>query len=874
MRTDEIRSSYLAHFEGRGHRVISSAPLVPSDDPTILFTVAGMVPFKDALTGLETLPYKRATSCQMCIRAGGKHNDLENVGYTNRHHTFFEMLGNFSFGDYFKEGAIDWAWEYCKNILELDRDRLWFTVHPTDNEAREIWIKKVGIDPTRIIDIEENFWTMGDTGPCGPCSEIFYDQGDAVQGGPPGSTDEDGDRFIEIWNLVFPQFDKQPDGSLEPLASPGVDTGAGLERLASVMQGVHSNYETDVFSSVFKHLAELLKEQDSEKVIKNPSCRVIADHIRACAFLIADGVLPDREGRGYVLRRIIRRALRHGHKLAISEPFFHQLVKPLESSMGDAYPSLTRNLERISRSLHDEEQRFGETLRRGMEILDTAVKSAKDAKLEGDVVFQLYDTYGFPVDLTADICRERGVVLDLDRFEVLMGEQQVRARNSGQFKTAIPSNIGVQGTVKFNGYDRLVGEGQVTQLFKQEADQLIKTECLEKGDDGVVVLNETTFYGEAGGQIGDIGSIVCDSSTFAVRDVTRLNEQFLHHGSVTNGLIEIGSVVQYAVDEEFRQDVARNHSATHLLHAALKNELGSHVQQRGSLVGQKRFRFDFSHDEPMSDDARQRVEDAVNAIVLTNAPVETEILGFDEAIKKGAVALFGEKYDDDVRVLSMGSDYSMELCGGTHVSRLGEIGLFKITSESGIAAGVRRIEAVTGRAAHALFRSNEQRLNDIANQLGTTKDRLPNRIDQLLEQRTSLEQELKEARTSKTNDIVAELIAQSIQIENTAIVVHHMTDGNSKSMMTSFDDLRSRLNSHVVVLALIENERCQLVCGVSPDIHSKLGAGDVIKQLATKIDIRGGGKPQMARGGGNVDMQSLDDALSSLPGWIQERLKS
>lgn len=870
MKTAEIRSTYLEHFANRGHRVVPSAPLIPSDDPTILFTVAGMVPFKNALTGLETLPYSRATSCQRCVRAGGKHNDLENVGFTARHHTFFEMLGNFSFGDYFKEEAIEWAWAYVRDVLDLAQDCIWITVHPTDDEAMQLWTKKIGIDPSRVVKHEENFWAMGDTGPCGPCSEIFFDQGSGVAGGPPGSADEDGDRFLEIWNLVFPQFDRQPDGELTPLASPGVDTGSGLERVASVMQGVHSNYEIDIFEPIFKTLAGITKRRDLAATIAEPSSRVIADHLRAAAFLIGDGVLPDREGRGYVLRRIIRRALRHGHKLGISEPFFSSLVTPLLEGLGDAFPFMTESQKRITNALHAEEMKFGETMRRGMELLDDELKTLSSKTLSGDVAFKLYDTFGFPVDLTKDVVREQGIGVDQNRFDELMEEQRLRARTSGQFERQF-SDLALTGTVEFLGYEQLVGDATVTELLKAEESSMTSAKTLQAGEEGAVVLNRTGFYGEAGGQIGDIGLLVRDGARFRVKDVTRHNEQFVHHGQVEQGDFEIGLGVEFEVDSIHRQDVARNHSATHLMHAALKEVLGAHVQQRGSLVESSRLRFDFSHDKPVQLDERQQIEAAVNAQILANGTVQTDISSFDEALSKGAVALFGEKYGDEVRVLNMGDGYSVELCGGTHVAKLGEIGLFKITSESSIAAGIRRIEAVTGRQAYAHHLANESLLDELAASTGTKRGQLELRIKQLIEEREELRKKLDDVLTLNLQDRGKELVTQARSIGNVKLVAS-VLDGDSDSLMSTFDDVRSRLDNAVVVLAISDGAKCQVVCGVATSQTNTLKARDLIEHLGTQVDIRGGGKPEMARAGGNATPAALADALTSLSSWLEARL--
>lgn len=871
MDTAEIRSTYLAHFANRGHRVVPSAPLIPSDDPTILFTVAGMVQFKDALTGAETPSYSRATSCQRCVRAGGKHNDLENVGYTARHHTFFEMLGNFSFGDYFKEEAIEWAWEYVSDVVGLDKDRLWFTVHPSDDEARKLWVEKIGVDPSRVVTHEENFWAMGDTGPCGPCAEIFFDQGPSIDGGPPGSMNEDGDRFLEIWNLVFPQFDRQPDGELQPLAKPGVDTGLGLERLAAITQGVDSNYGIDLFRPIFATLRDALTHSQTVDPLAEPSCRVIADHVRSASFLISDGILPDRDGRGYVLRRIIRRALRHGHKLGINEPFFHTLVKPLAESMGDAYPDLLTSQERITKALLDEEVKFGETMQRGMNLLEDALKDLSGQTLSGDIIFKLYDTYGFPVDLTADVAREHGLTIDQSGFDELMSEQQKRARAAGQFQSRTTEDISVDGVVDFVGYSQLGGESDIVEVLAVQDGRLVETDVLRDQQEGAIVLDQTAFYGEAGGQIGDIGLIVREDSQFLVSNVTRSNEQFVHHGQVQSGEFSASQNVRYKVDSIHRQDIARNHSATHLLHAALRGTLGAHVQQRGSLVEAPRLRFDFSHDRPLTVEERDEIETSVNEQILTNAEVETNILPYDDAIASGAIALFGEKYADNVRVLNMGDGFSVELCGGTHVRQLGEIGLFKIVSESGIAAGIRRVEAITGRKAYERFRDNEKLLREVGDRVAASGDQLSKRVEQLMVERKELRKQLDDALSLKLRDRGGELAATAQDIGQAKLVAT-IIDGTVDTMMASFDDVRSRLTDFVVVLAVVDGSKCQVVCGVSNSLTDLVSSNDVITFLSSHAAIRGGGKPNMARAGGSATADEVEQGLDSLPEWLETKL--
>ena len=871
MDTAEIRSTYLAHFANRGHRVVPSAPLIPNDDPTILFTVAGMVQFKDALTGAETFPYTRATSCQRCVRAGGKYNDLENVGFTTRHHTFFEMLGNFSFGDYFKEEAIEWAWEYVSGVVGLDTDRLWITVHPTDDEAKKLWINKIGVEPARVVSHEENFWTMGDTGPCGPCTEIFFDQGPSIEGGPPGSKDEDGDRFLEIWNLVFPQFDRQRDGELAPLAKPGVDTGLGIERLAAITQGVASNYEIDLFKPIFSSLADTIREKQDIDVVGTPSCRVIADHIRSATFLIADGILPDRDGRGYVLRRIIRRALRHGHKLGINEPFFHTLVHPLVESMGGAYPELKTSEKRIGEALLDEEVKFGETMHRGMNLLEDELKSLSGRSLAGDIVFKLYDTYGFPVDLTADIASERGLTIDQSGFDELMRAQQERARTAGHFQSATTAGVAVSGEVDFVGYERLDGESQVVDVLAFQDEKLVVTDALRDDQEGAIVLDQTAFYGEAGGQTGDIGLIVGGNSQFLVSNVTRAGEQFVHHGHVQSGSFSCEQDVRYEVNRDHRQDVARNHSATHLLHAALKGTLGAHVQQRGSSVEAARLRFDFSHERPLTTQEREEIESTVNEQILTNADVETKILRYDDAIESGAVALFGEKYADNVRVLNMGNGFSVELCGGTHVGQLGEIGLFKIVSESGIAAGVRRVEAITGRKAYERSRETEALLKEIGTHVAASEQQLSKRVEQLVNERKDLRKQLDDALSLNLRDRGTELVEDAQDIGEAKLVAT-LVDGTAETMMASFDDVRSRLNDCVVVLAVVDEGKCQVVCGVSTSLTDLVSSNDIIAFLRTHAAIRGGGKPNMARAGGSATADEVEQGLGSLPEWLESKL--
>ncbi|MGA1372527.1 MAG: alanine--tRNA ligase, partial [Pseudomonadales bacterium] len=739
MKTAEVRSAYLDFFEGRGHRIVPSSGLVPHNDPTLLFTNAGMNQFKDALLGREDLGYRRAASSQRCVRAGGKHNDLENVGYTARHHTFFEMLGNFSFGDYFKEDTITWAWEFITGVLGLPRDRLWVTVHPTDDDARRLWEAKIGMPRDRVISLEENFWAMGDTGPCGPCTEIFYDHGPSVAGGPPGSADQDGDRYIEFWNLVFPQFDRQPDGALAPLPQPGVDTGMGLERISAIMQGVHSNYEIDLFRNLLAAVGDIAGIRGADAQLANASVRVIADHIRSTAFLIADGVMPGNEDRSYVLRRIIRRALRHGHMLQIREPFFHTLVAPLAREMGDAYPLLRERADDVSAALLREEKRFAETLSQGMELLDRTIADLSGKTIPGNVVFQLYDTFGFPTDLTADVARERGLAVDMPGFEAAMEAQRDRGRAAARFSATLGQRVHTRGKVEFRGYEELATKATVVSVFDAEGAEI---GALRAGDRGILVLDRTPFYAESGGQVGDAGSIAAAGLTFEVEDTQTSGDQFLHIGRLVSGEVHPGAVVDCQVDSERRRRTRLNHSATHLMHAALRRVLGEHVQQKGSLVSADRLRFDFSHPEPLKAAEIEHIEALVNAEIQNNSAVDTALLGYQEAVARGAMALFGEKYGDQVRVLTMGDGFSVELCGGTHASRTGDIGVFRVVSEAGVAAGVRRIEALTGPGALAWIREAEALLDQIASSVRGSRGDLSEKVGNLLEENRRLAREL------------------------------------------------------------------------------------------------------------------------------------
>lgn len=870
MRTEEIRRAYLDYFRELDHTVFPSAPLVPQNDPTILFTVAGMVQFKDQLIGVETPKVRRAASCQLCLRAGGKHNDLENVGYTARHHTLFEMLGNFSFGDYFKEEAIDWAWNFVMDVLGFDRDQIWISVHPTDDVARDLWIRKIGIKAERVVDHADNFWEMGETGPCGPNTEIFLDQGPGLEGGPPGSATEDGDRFLEFWNLVFPQFDRKPDGELVPLAAPGIDTGLGLERAAALLQGVQSIYDTDLFAHLIQATARIANIQDSAQIRQEPSLRVIADHIRSSSFLIADGILPSNEGRGYVLRRIIRRALRHGYKLGIQDTFFHSLVLPLAESMGETYSSLTDNVDRISASLRREEEKFANTLRYGMALLETDIQNLSGTVISGDTAFKLYDTYGFPLDLTEDFARERGLTIDGDGFHELMELQRSRARAASRFEAKQDSKLRFDSSVEFEGYDRLSLDSLITESFTTRDGTPESVNNLNEGEAGILVLDRTGFYGEAGGQIGDTGEISTPTATFQVSDTQRMDRQFLHFGEVTRGTLGKGDAVFTKVDSIRRQDIARNHTATHLLHAALKNVLGAHVQQRGSLVAPDRLRFDFSHDQAVTEAQIESLEDMVNEQIALNSQVMTEILPYDQAIANGAVAMFGEKYEDFVRVLNVGEGFSVELCGGTHVSYVGEIGSLKIVSETSIAAGTRRIEAITGRGAQARTQTNERTLRKLAQVFQTQTTKIPLRIQALLEEKEELQRQVRTLSQQSHADLGKELVASACEI-NGVSVVSAQVDGDVKAMMSIYDELASKLSSRVVVLCIELGGKIQLVCGVSKTLTSKLRADELVRFVGAQVGARGGGTPELARAGGGTNSSALPDALRSVETWVAER---
>ena len=868
MKTAEVRQAYLSFFEGKGHRVVPSSTLVPRDDPTLLFTNAGMNQFKDALLGREDPGYQRAVSSQRCVRAGGKHNDLENVGYTARHLTLFEMLGNFSFGDYFKEETIAWAWAFVTEELKLPKERLWITVHPTDDESRRLWRDKIGVPADRVVDHGDNFWAMGDTGPCGPCTEIFYDHGPEVAGGPPGSADEDGDRYIEVWNLVFPQFDRAADGELNPLPAPGVDTGMGLERMATVLQGVHSNFEIDLFAGLMGRAGEFAGIRDRGAILGNPSLRVIADHLRSSAFLIADGVTPGSEDRAYVLRRIIRRGLRHGYQLKIEEPFFHQLADDLAAEMGEAYPLLVEKLPEVKRALLAEEERFAETLSQGMELLERRLASQDDDCISGEVLFKLYDTYGFPTDLTADIARERGLTVDMPGFEAEMERQRARGRASARFDFALGQKVRTDSKVDFLGYEGCSGQGKVVALFDPAGEAI---ESIGEGAEGIAVLDQTPFYAESGGQVGDTGTLGNDGLRFEVSDTITAGDQHLHIGRLAQGELRVGDPVAAEVDAERRRLIRANHSATHLLHAALRRVLGDHVQQRGSLVDADRLRFDFSHGQPVSDAETDAIERLVNDQIQANSEVATRRMSYPEAIANGAVALFGEKYGDQVRVLAMGGDYSVELCGGTHVARTGDIGLCKVTSESGIAAGVRRIEAVTGNAALARMADAERRLSELAEALKTVPADLHGRLLAVLDENQALKKELRAASDRLARDEGSGLAEGAADI-NGIKVVAAQAPGDAKAMMKTLDLLKSQLDRYVIVLGQAHGSKVSLVAAVSPNLTDVMQAPEVVNAVGAQVGARGGGRPELARAGGGEKVDQLVGALAGVADWVRERV--
>jgi alanyl-tRNA synthetase len=868
--SNELRAAFLDYFIRQGHRVLPSGPLVPGNDPTLLFTNAGMVQFKDVFLGREPAPHPRVVTSQRCVRAGGKHNDLENVGYTARHHTFFEMLGNFSFGDYFKREAIRYAWEFLTDTLKIPAARLWVTVYQDDKEAEDIWLKELKVNPKRFSRCgkEDNFWTMGDTGPCGPCSEIFYDHGANIPGGPPGSKDADGERYVEIWNLVFTQYDHTADGVLHPIPHPSVDTGMGLERLAAVVQGVHSNYDIDLF----KHLITAVRKMAGKDADKN-SMQVIADHIRSCAFLITDGVTPSNEGRGYVLRRIIRRALRHGHKLGLKAPFFYTLMPVLERDMGASYPELSQASERVARVLKDEEERFDETLDQGMKHLEQALGRLKGKEIPGRDVFVLYDTYGFPVDLTADFARERGLTIDHAGFEREMQAQRERARAASRFsmagaEAAIPADLLVclAPGFQFMGYETLNDRAVIRALFAAGR----PVEKLTAGATGVVVLDRTPFYAEAGGQVGDVGSLRTADAIFEVADTRKQSGVHLHIGTLKLGQLKVGDQVEAQVDDQHRQPTRLNHSATHLLHAALRQVLGDHVTQKGSLVAPDRLRFDFSHSEPVNTEQCREIERLVNAEIRANREVQTRVMPIQKAMESGAMALFGEKYDDDVRVLSMGK-FSVELCGGTHVTRTGDIGLFKIIAESGVAAGVRRIEALTGEAALNWVTETEMRLKTVADQLKANRDNIAERIEQLLERSRQQDKDMQALKGKLASGTGTDLGAQAVAVGGAKVLAALLDNADAATLRDTVDQLKNKLGSAAVVLAAVEDGKVRLIAGVTKDLTGKVPAGELVNQVAQQVGGKGGGRHDMAQAGG-TDPANLEAALRSVVPWVKSRL--
>ncbi len=871
MKSSDIRSSFLEYFKSKGHAIVASSPLVPGNDPTLLFTNSGMVQFKDVFLGKDKRAYSRATTSQRCVRAGGKHNDLENVGYTARHHTFFEMLGNFSFGDYFKKDAIRFAWELLTEVYKLPAERLWTTVYQTDDEAYDLWTREIGIPKERCIRIgdkpggqkyqSDNFWQMADTGPCGPCSEIFYDHGEGIPGGPPGSPDADGDRYIEIWNLVFMQFNRDEQGVMHPLPKPSVDTGMGLERIAAVLQGKHSNYEIDLFQDLIRAAAR----ETGAKDLKSPSLNVIADHIRACSFLIVDGVIPGNEGRGYVLRRIVRRAIRHGYKLGQQQPFFYRLVEDLDRAMGAAYPELTAAKTRVAQVLRQEEERFAETLHHGMQVLEGAL-AGEGPMLDGETVFRLYDTFGFPVDLTADICRERGIQLDIAGFEAAMSQQRERARAASRFAMSAGLDY-AGGKTEFRGYDTLSLKGTVIALYREGA----QVGELNAGESGVVVLDKTPFYAESGGQVGDRGEMVGPAGTFRVADTQKIQaEVFGHHGEQLTGRLKVGDEASAQVDVVARRRAMWNHSATHLMHAALRRVLGAHVQQKGSLVDAQHTRFDFSHAQPMTPEEIRKVEARVNDAIRRNLEVSARIMRFDDAIKAGALAFFGDKYGDEVRVLAMG-DVSTELCGGTHVARTGDIGFFKIVSESGVAAGIRRVEAVTGEGALDYVQQMEGSLRFVEVFLQTSRDKLEERLEAGRERERTLERELARLKSKLAASQGEDLAGQAIAVRGVNVLAAALENADAKSLRETLDKLKDRLKSAAIVLGSVSDGKVSLVAGVTSDLTAKVKAGELVNFVAQQVGGKGGGRPDMAQAGG-TEPAKLPRALESVQGWVEQRL--
>lgn len=865
--SNDIRQSFLDFFKSKNHEVVSSSSLVPANDPTLLFTNAGMVQFKDVFLGREKRDYKRATSSQRCVRAGGKHNDLENVGYTARHHTFFEMLGNFSFGDYFKREAIAYAWEYLTEELKIPESKLWITVYEDDDEAADIWLKEIGVSPDRFSRCgkADNFWSMGDTGPCGPCSEIFYDHGEDIAGGPPGSDEAELDRYIEIWNLVFTQYDRDASGKLKPIPHPSVDTGMGLERITAVMQDVHNNYEIELFEKIIHAIKDLAGKKDLDVI----SSQVIADHIRSCSFLITDGVIPSNEGRGYVLRRIIRRAIRHGNKLGFNEPFFYKLVDVLEQVMGNAYPELAQSRSNIERVLIAEEERFAETLEQGLKVLDDVISKMESDVIQGEDVFRLYDTYGFPVDLTADIARERNLKVDMDGFNKAMAEQRKRARAASKFDVGVSVDTGDNLVSEFTGYERLKQKTTIIALYQDGRN--VKT--LKQGDVGGVILLETPFYAQSGGQVGDKGELFTDDVFFEIEDTKKQGQSHIHLGVLRTGALKVGDVVRASVDQKRRIDIMRNHSATHLLHTALRNLLGDHVLQKGSLVADDRLRFDFSHNEPLTKQQIQEIERLVNSQILKNEETEVEVMSLDKAKASGAMSLFGEKYDDTVRVLNIGGDFSCELCGGTHVERAGDIGFFKIVSESGTASGVRRIEAVTGVGALNWIENAEVKLQRIAEILKTDIESVDSKLSIQIDKTRKLEKELEQLKGKMASSAGSDMASDAETIEGIKIIAKSLEGIDPKTLRDTVDQLKNKLGTAAVILATVNDSKVSLVAGVTQDVTDRIKAGDLVNHVAQQVGGKGGGRPDMAQAGGN-DPSGLEDALKNVPDWIRSQISS
>ena len=865
MKTEVIREAFLSYFESKGHTRVDSSSLVPENDPTLLFTNAGMNQFKDTFLGTEPRDYVRATSSQRCVRAGGKHNDLENVGYTARHHTFFEMLGNFSFGDYFKREAIQFAWEFLTQVLGLPEERLWVTVHVSDDEAADIWIKEMGVSPDRFSRLDEdNFWQMGDTGPCGPSSEIFYDHGADVPGGPPGSEGDDLDRYIEIWNLVFMQFNRDSSGEMHPLPKPSVDTGMGLERIAAVLQGVHTNYEIDLFQNLIKAAAEAVGVENLE----DKSLRVIADHIRSCGFLIADGVVPSNEGRGYVLRRIIRRAVRHGNKLGATGPFFYRLVAALVAEMGDAYPELRAKQDQVAKTLEREEQQFAQTLDKGMQILEEALEAISGTQIPGDVVFKLYDTYGFPVDLTNDIARERGLTLDIEGYDAAMAQQRARSQEGGKFSVDYSKTISLEGKTDFTGYSESKGAAKVEKIFIDGAE----VDRLGAGQNGVVLFDQTPFYAESGGQIGDSGRISGPGLVATIADTTKQADVHLHHVMVEQGELAVGGSVSLEIDDQRRQKIRRNHSATHLLHAALRTVLGDHVAQKGSLVTADRLRFDFSHTAPVTSAELAQITALVNQHILANTDVDSKVMSMDEAKSAGAMALFGEKYGSEVRVLAMGEDrFSVELCGGTHVARTGDIGLFRIVNEGGVAAGVRRIEAITGSAALDDVAELDATIESLCEEAKAQPDNLVARVGAMRSQLKELEKQIEQMKLKMAQSAGGELVSQALDVRGVKVLAARLDGLDAKALRDAVDQMRSKLGDSVVLLASVADDKIMLAAGVASSVTDKVKAGDLMREFSTRLGGKGGGRPDMAQGGGS-DVGALDDVLGAVPAWVDSQL--